>query len=54
MNIKLINQQIKDLQELLKSRKLSEAERESYYDTLTFLLDSRALILTQAMKEENN
>lgn len=54
MDIELINKQIKDLQMLLKSRKLSETERESYYDTLTFLLDTRALILTQAIKEEKN
>ena len=52
MDIKLINQQIKDLQELLKNRKLTPEERESYYDTLTFLLDSRALIQTQLFKEE--
>lgn len=54
MDIKLINQQIKDLQELLDSRKLSPEERENYYDVLTFLLDTRALIQTQLFKEEKN
>lgn len=54
MDIKLINQQIRDLQELLKSRKLSPEERESYYDTLTFLLDTRALIQAKLLKENNN
>lgn len=42
-DLKLINQQIKDLQYLLKLD-LNESTRQSYYETLTFLLDTRALL----------
>lgn len=55
MDLKLLNQQIKDLQRLLAKDNLSEAERISLYDTLTFLLDSRALIIMKNCKgEESN
>lgn len=55
MDLKLLNQQIKDLQKLLAKDNLSEAERISLYDTLTFLLDSRALIVMKNCKgEESN
>lgn len=55
MDLKLLNQQIKDLQKLLAKDNLSEAERISLYDTLTFLLDSRALIIMKNCKgEESN
>ena len=55
MDLKLLNQQIKDLQRLLAKDNLSEAERISLYDTLTFLLDSRALIMMKNCKgEESN
>ena len=55
MNLKLLNQQIKDLQKLLARDNLSEAERISLYDTLTFLLDSRALVMMKNCKgEESN
>lgn len=50
MDLKLLNQQIKDLQRLLAKDNLSEAERISLYDTLTFLLDSRALIIMRNCK----
>lgn len=54
-DLKLLNQQIKDLQRLLAKDNLSEAERISLYDTLTFLLDSRALIIMKNCKgEESN
>lgn len=44
MDLELINQQIRDLQKQLAAGNLSEAERISLYDTLTFLLDTRALV----------
>ena len=54
-DLKLLNQQIKDLQRLLAKDNISEAERISLYDTLTFLLDSRALIIMKNCKgEESN
>lgn len=54
MDLKLLNQQIKDLQRLLAKDNLSEAERISIYDTLTFLLDSRALIVMKNCKGEES
>lgn len=54
-DLKLLNQQIKDLQRLLAKDNLPEAERISLYDTLTFLLDNRALIIMKNCKgEESN
>lgn len=54
-DLKLLNQQIKDLQRSLAKDNLSEAEKISLYDTLTFLLDSRALIIMKNCKgEESN
>lgn len=53
-DLKLLNQQIKDLQKLLAKDSLSEAERISLYDTLTFLLDSRALIVMKNCKGEES
>ena len=54
MDLKLLNQQIKDLQRLLAKDNLTEAERISLYDTLTFLLDSRALIVLKHCKGEQS
>lgn len=54
MDLKLLNQQIKDLQRLLSKDNLTEAERISLYDTLTFLLDSRALIVMKNCKGEES
>ena len=54
MDLKLLNQQIKDLQRLLAKDNLTEAERISLYDTLTFLLDSRALIVMKNCKGEES
>ena len=53
-DLKLLNQQIKDLQRLLAKDNLTEAERMSLYDTLTFLLDSRALIVMKNCKGEES
>lgn len=53
-DLKLLNRQIKDLQRLLAKDNLSEAERISLYDTLTFLLDSRALIVMKNCKGEES
>ena len=53
-DLKLLNQQIKDLQRLLAKDNLTEAERISLYDTLTFLLDSRALIIMKNCKGEES
>lgn len=55
MDLKLINEQIRDIQKLLAKGNLSEAERISLYDTLTFLLDTRALVSMKDCKgEESN
>lgn len=57
-DLDLINQQIKDLQRLLSFKDLAPVVRENYYDTLTFLLDTRALLImkgvTEIPKEELN
>lgn len=53
-DLKLLNQQIKDLQGLLAKDNLTEVERISLYDTLTFLLDSRALIVMKNCKGEES
>ena len=53
-DLKLLNQQIKDLQRLLAKDNLTEAERISLYDTLTCLLDSRALIVMKNCKGEES
>lgn len=53
MDIKVINEQIKSLQYTLSKSNLSDIERESLYDTLTFLLDSRALIVMRGVTEQN-
>lgn len=54
MDLKLINAQIRDIQELLAKGNLSEAERISLYDTLTFLLDTRALVSMKNCKGEES
>lgn len=53
MDIDLLNQQIKNIQKMLEKNNLSEFERISLYDTLTFLLDSRALIMMKGVKEQS-
>lgn len=58
MDIKELDNRIQDMQRLLSKDKLSEAERISLYNTLTFLLDYRAFInlkgLSEQTKEEKN
>ena len=54
MDLKLLNQQIKDLQRLLAKDNLTDVERISLYDTVTFLLDSRALIVMKNCKGEES
>ena len=54
MDLKLINEQIRDIQRLLAIGNLSEAERISLYDTLTFLLDTRALVSMKNCKGEES
>ena len=51
IDLKSLNQQIKDIQRLLAKSNLDALERQSLYDTLTFLLDTRALLV---MKYEDN
>lgn len=55
MDIDVLNQQIKNIQKMLEKNKstLSEFERIALYDTLTFLLDSRALIMMKGVKEQS-
>lgn len=53
MDIDLLNQQIKNIQKMLEKNNLSEFERICLYDTLTFLLDSRALIMMKGVKEQS-
>lgn len=53
MDIDVLNQQIKNIQKMLEKNNLSEFERISLYDTLTFLLDSRALIMMKGVKEQS-
>ena len=56
-DLDLVNKQIRDLQKML-SLNLDERTRQSYYDTLTFLLDTRALLIMRGTdclpKEELN
>jgi hypothetical protein len=49
-DIKMINEQIRYLQKILQSEDLTDMERISYTDTLTFLLDTRALLNLQNCK----
>lgn len=55
MDIDVLNQQIKNIQKMLEKNKstLSEFERIALYDTLTFLLDSRALIMMKGVREQS-
>ena len=46
ISLKECNEQIKALQLYLQNNKgMTEAERIAYYDTLTFYLDTRALLV---------
>lgn len=46
ISLKECNEQIKVLQSYLKNnRNMTDAERIAFYDTLTFYLDTRALLV---------
>ena len=46
ISLKECNEQIKALQSYLQNNKgMTDAERIAYYDTLTFYLDTRALLV---------
>lgn len=52
ISLKECNEQIKALQLYLQNnRSMTDAERIAYYDTLTFYLDTRALLV---MRDCNN
>lgn len=50
MDFEDINKQIIDLQKALSRSDIDEATRISYYDTLCFLLDTRALLQMKKCK----
>lgn len=59
IDLKECNEAIKNLRRILNRKDLTEIERISYYDSLTFYLDVRALLVMQGCKdkptqEENN
>ena len=51
-SLKECNEAIKNLQEILNRKDLTEIERISYYDSLTFYLDMRALLVMQGCKDK--
>lgn len=51
-SLKECNEAIKNLQRILNRKDLTEIERISYYDSLTFYLDMRALLVTQGCKDK--
>ena len=50
-SLKECNEAIKNLQKILNRKDLTEIERLSYYDSLTFYLDMRALLIMQGCKD---
>ena len=59
ISLRECNETIKNLQKILNREDLTEIERISYYDSLTFYLDMRALLVMKGCKdkstqEENN
>lgn len=52
INLKECNEAIANLQKVLKRNDLTDVERISYYDTLTFYLDTRALLIMQGCKDK--
>lgn len=52
ISLKECNEAIKNLQKILKRKGLTEIERISYYDSLTFYLDMRALLVMQGCKDK--
>ena len=51
-SLKECNEAIKSLQKILNRKDLTEIERISYYDSLTFYLDMRALLVMQGCKDK--
>lgn len=55
ISLKECNEQIKALQSYLQNNKgMTDAERIAVYDTLTFYLDSRALLVMRYNNTDNN
>ena len=55
ISLKECNEQIKALQSYLQNNKgMTDAERIAVYDTLTFYLDSRALLVMRYSNTANN
>ena len=52
-SLKECNEAIKNLQKILNRKDLTEVERISYYDSLTFYLDMRALLVMQGCKDKS-
>ena len=51
-SLKECNEAFKNLQKVLNRKDLTEIERISYYDSLTFYLDMRALLIMQGCKDK--
>ena len=55
ISLKECNEQIKALQLYLQNNKsMTDAERIAYYDTLTFYLDTRALLIMRCSNTADN
>ena len=55
ISLKECNEQIKALQLYLQNNKgMTDAERIAYYDTLTFYLDTRALLVMRCSNTTDN
>lgn len=55
ISLKECNEQIKALQSYLQNNKgMTDAERIAYYDTLTFYLDTRALLIMRCSNTTDN
>ena len=55
ISLKECNEQIKALQLYLQNNKgMTDAERIAYYDTLTFYLDMRALLVMRCSNTTDN
>ena len=55
ISLKECNEQIKALQSYLQNNKgMTDAERIAYYDTLTFYLDTRALLSMRCSNTTDN
>ena len=55
ISLKECNEQIKALQSYLKdNRSMTDTERIAFYDTLTFYLDMRALLIMRNCSNNDN